>query len=108
MPGVFKVGMTVRTPSERLKEANSSDTWRPPTEYKMEHFVYVEDALCMERLVHLQLEEYGFRIHPRREFFKASLKEIKTMMQSVDGDGKKHSVKPEKASGMRLRSGKVI
>ena len=36
MPGILKVGMTERTPEARLKEANASDTWRPPMPYKIE------------------------------------------------------------------------
>ena len=36
MPGILKVGMTERTPDVRLNESNNSDTWRPPTPYKIE------------------------------------------------------------------------
>ena len=36
MPGILKVGMTERIPEARLSEANASDTWRPPTPYKIE------------------------------------------------------------------------
>jgi hypothetical protein len=108
MPGVFKVGMTVRTPTERLKEANSSDTWRPPTGYELADFVYVDNALDMERLVHLQLEEYGYRIHPRREFFKAPLTEIKAILESVNYDRHEKKVTSETPTRMRLRSGRVI
>ena len=36
MPGIIKVGVTERTPELRLMEANSSDTWRPPTPYIIE------------------------------------------------------------------------
>lgn len=83
MPGVYKVGMTVRTPAERLAEANTSDTWRPPTEYKLEYSVPVADVTNTERIIHIQMEEYGYRIHPRREFFKAPLGTIKKMFDSV-------------------------
>ena len=33
MQGILKIGMTERTPIERLNEANTADTWRPPTPY---------------------------------------------------------------------------
>ena len=33
---LLKIGMTNRTPQERLAEANKSDTWRPPINYKIE------------------------------------------------------------------------
>ena len=35
MPNIYKVGVTLRSPLERLKEANSSDTWKIPS-YKIE------------------------------------------------------------------------
>ena len=35
MPGIYKVGVTMRSPLDRLKEANSSDTWKIPY-YKIE------------------------------------------------------------------------
>ena len=75
--------MTVRTPAERLVEANTSDTWRPPTEYSLEFAVPVVDALNTERVVHAQLEEYGYRINPRREFFNAPIAIVKKIFEAV-------------------------
>ena len=36
MPGIMKIGMTMRTPEERLKEANKHDTFKPPTLYQID------------------------------------------------------------------------
>ena len=71
MPGILKVGMTERTPVIRLGEANASDTWRPPTPYKIEFSKKVSDASGKEKTLHTLLEQYTERINPRREFFRA-------------------------------------
>jgi hypothetical protein len=49
MPAILKVGMTERTPIIRLGEANASDTWRPPTPYKIEFAKKVSDASGKEK-----------------------------------------------------------
>jgi hypothetical protein len=36
MPNILKIGITERNLKLRLNEANASDTWRPPTPYKLE------------------------------------------------------------------------
>ena len=33
MPGILKIGMTERSPEECLSEANTADTWKPPSPY---------------------------------------------------------------------------
>ena len=48
MPGIYKVGVTMRSPLERLKEANSSDTWKIPT-YKIEFAKKVMDPKDKEK-----------------------------------------------------------
>lgn len=83
MPGIYKVGMTTRTPAERLEEANKSDTWRPPTEYTVAYKVRVGDVLATEHRLHAYLAEKDWRIHPRREFFRAPLRDIKILLDHV-------------------------
>ena len=86
MPGIYKIGMTVRTPNIRLDEANSSDTWRPPTPYKLEIAKKVFNPKQKETLFHSLLSRYGERINPKREFFRISLEEIDTIFQLMDGE----------------------
>ena len=50
MPGILKVGMTERTPEERLRDANRSDTWRPPAPYKLECAIKVNNPLKKENI----------------------------------------------------------
>ena len=86
MPGILKVGMTERTPEIRLGEANASDTWRPPTPYSVEFAKKVLNAHGKEKTLHTLLEQYTDRIHPRREFFRVSLEEVRKFFDLMDGE----------------------
>ena len=86
MPGILKVGMTDRTPVIRLGEANASDTWRPPTPYKIEFAKKVSDASGKEKTLHTLLEQYTERINSRREFFRVSTEEVCKFFDLMDGE----------------------
>lgn len=86
MNGILKIGMTERTPEIRLKEANMSDTWRPPTHYKIEFAKKVNNPKEKEKTLHILLSQYTERINPKREFFRVSLEEVKTFFDLMDGD----------------------
>ena len=86
MLGILKVGMTERTPEIRLSEANASDTWRPPTPYKIEFAKKVSNASAKEKTLHLLLEQYTERINPRREFFRVSSEEVRNFFDLMDGE----------------------
>ena len=83
MPGILKIGMTERTPEVRLKEANSSDTWRPPTPYIIE---FAKRVMCpkeKETILHTILSKYTERIHQNREFFRVSVEEVKNFLDNI-------------------------
>ena len=86
MEGIIKIGMTERTPDIRLNEANLSDTWRPPTPYKLEIAKKVSNPKQKEKIIHKLLTQYTERINPNREFFKISLEEIKVFFEIMDGE----------------------
>jgi hypothetical protein len=86
MPDILKIGMTERTPETRLSEANASDTWRPPTPYKIEFAKKVANASEKEKTLHLLLEQYTDRIHPQREFFRVSSEEVRKFFDLIDGE----------------------
>jgi hypothetical protein len=86
MPGIMKVGLTMRTPEERLKEANKSDTFKPPTMYQIEFAKYVTSPLIKEKVLHDLLERYKERIHPQREFFRVSSSEVRRFFDLIDGE----------------------
>ncbi len=86
MNGILKIGMTERTPEIRLNEANSSDTWRPPTPYKIEFAKKVYNPKQKETTLHTLLSQYTERINPKREFFRVSKEEVNTFFDLIDGD----------------------
>ena len=86
MLGILKVGMTERTPDVILNEANNSDTWRPPTPYKIEFAKKVYNPKQKENTLHTLLSQYTERINPRREFFRVSSEEVKEFFNLMDGD----------------------
>ena len=87
MPGIYKIGMTTRTPEERLADANGTETWRPPMPYEIVFTKRVDRVREIERTVHSLLEELGMRIHPRREFFRVSLSIVEKIFTLVGSTG---------------------
>jgi hypothetical protein len=86
MPGLLKIGMTLRTPQERLKEANSSDTWRSPTNFMIEFAKRVHNPLQKERTLHKLLEQYDQRVNPKREFFEVNTATARLCFELMDGE----------------------
>lgn len=86
MPGILKIGMTIRTPEARLLDANSSDTWRPPTPYIIEFAKKVSNPKQIEFTTHIFLTENFERINPKREFFRISIDDAKNIFDLIDGD----------------------
>jgi hypothetical protein len=84
MPGILKIGMTERTPQDRLNDANASDTWRPPTPYKIEFAKKVTNTRQRELTIHAFLADE--RIHPRREFFRMSIDKARLLFDLIDGE----------------------
>ena len=85
MPGIYKVGVTMRSPLDRLKEANSSDTWKIPS-YKIEFAKKVTNPKEKEKTLHRLMEKFMKRVHPRREFFRGEIDDIKEAFKLMDGD----------------------
>lgn len=86
MKDIYKVGMTTRHPSQRLVEANQSDTWRPPTPYVAVLTRKVKNVRDKESTIHDILSDMGYRLHPRREFFNAPLSLIEKLFSLTDGE----------------------
>lgn len=83
---LLKIGMTDRTPQERLAEANRSDTWRPPVNFKIEFAKKVKNALKKEKTLHKLLEQYNERVNRSREFFDISLEKARLYFDLMDGE----------------------
>lgn len=86
MPNILKIGMTKRTPEIRLSEANASNTWRPPTPYKIEFAKKVKNPKEKESTLHILLEQYTERINSCREFFRVSPEEVHIFFDLIDGE----------------------
>ena len=84
MVGIYKIGMTEKTPEHRLSEANSSDTWRPPTPYVIEFAKRVFNPREKESIIHNILKHS--RINSKREFFNESIERIKLIFDLPDGE----------------------
>lgn len=82
MPGILKVGMTERTPEERAKELFTTGV---PLPYKIEFAKKVTNIVEKEKTIHILLEQYTDRIHPRREFFRVSPEEVYKFFDLMDG-----------------------
>jgi hypothetical protein len=80
MPNMLKIGMTIRTPEIRLKEANKSNTWLP-TPFVIEFAKRVKSPKKKEKHIHSLL--FDRRINPKREFFRISVKEAKEILNSI-------------------------
>jgi hypothetical protein len=83
---LLKIGMTNRTPQERLAEANKSDTWRPPVNYKIEFAKRVRNALKKEKTIHKLLEQYNERVNRSREFFDITVEKARLYFDLMDGE----------------------
>ena len=81
MQGIVKIGATEREVVERLRDANSSDTWRPPEPYVVACYAQVDDPFAVERQIHAALSE--LRINRRREFFRATEDEVRALIARV-------------------------
>ena len=84
MPGIVKIGATTRDPTERLREANESDTWRPPEPYAIACVAWVDDALAAERALHAMLAARRVTSDARRgqrEFFRLTVPDARAVFE---------------------------
>jgi hypothetical protein len=69
MPGIYKIGMTARSPIERMEQLSSATA--TPTPFWLAAFAMVKDPLEIEQELHASLRK--FRLNESREFFRADL-----------------------------------
>jgi hypothetical protein len=84
MPDIVKVGET-NDLKRRLKEANTQDTFRPPEPYTYDLAIETNNNKLKEKQIHSILEYRGQRINPKKEFFRATKKEVEMLFKLVDG-----------------------
>lgn len=86
MPGILKIGIVEiegKTPEDRARELFTTGV---PMPFK------VEFARCgvrtpreKERALHAILERQGYRVYPRREFFRMSVDDVRPYFDLIDG-----------------------
>lgn len=72
MPGIYKIGMTDRSPSSRCDELSSATAI--PYPFNVLAFVPTDDALVLEQGLHEHFDRA--RCSPRREFFSLNFSNI--------------------------------
>jgi hypothetical protein len=78
MPGLVKVGLTNRSPGERVAELSSATG--VPTPFELVYDVLVPDSLEAEQFIHSHLTALGYRLTDNREFFRAPIREVLRLM----------------------------
>jgi hypothetical protein len=72
MPGIYKIGMTERAPSQRCFELSGSTS--APLAFKILCYGEVDSALAVEREIHGHFSSH--RINASREFFRVDYRNI--------------------------------
>ncbi len=80
MPGLCKIGMTDRAPSQRVKELSSSTS--VPDAFNIEFYAEVESAIEVERSLHSFFDSN--RVNEYREFFRVSPMEVYKAIVGMD------------------------
>ena len=74
LKGLLKVGQTKKDPEERAKEISQGTG--VPTPYIVAYKEDFNDCELAEKMIHIMLEEEGYRINKNREFFEAEISDI--------------------------------
>lgn len=81
MSGIVKIGLTRRSPEERLDELSRATG--VPTPFILVYKEQFNDCVRAEKLIHSILEERGERVSSNREFFKTETSEAIKVIQQV-------------------------
>lgn len=83
----FKVGMTRRLePQERIDELGSASV---PFEFDVHCFIFSNDAVKLENLLHEKLNDKRVnKVNLRKEFFYSSVDELEALVREIDPDAK--------------------
>lgn len=76
---VFKVGLTKRNSETRSKELSSSTS--SPDQFLVVEEWFVKDCVLAEKIIHQKLD--GYRVNPKREYFKARYNIIFSVIDEV-------------------------
>lgn len=90
VPGICKIGMTTTSVRQRVHEINSATGVITPwiAVYKYECI----NSLTLEQAVHLELQNLGYRVNPRREGFEVP---SEVAIKTIERLGEKLTVGPD-------------
>lgn len=79
----FKIGMTRRMePMDRVNELGSASV---PFKFDVHSFIFSDDAVSLERILHERLNDRRTnKVNLRKEFFDLSIDELEALVQEVD------------------------
>jgi T5orf172 domain len=85
MPGIYKIGGG--NWEDRLRSANSPDTYKPPYPYKAELVIMIDKGNWQdyESKVHDRLKDCRIKENSQTEFFRCSLERIRREFTTLDG-----------------------
>lgn len=81
MPGLLKIGLTTKTPEERVKELSSATG--VPVNFILIYKEFFQDCVSAEKAIHTRLEAQGFRFNKGREFFEAEPADVVDVIKDI-------------------------
>lgn len=83
MPGIFKIGMTCRTPMQRCDELSRATAAAEPFELMM--YLETETPTDLEKYMHQVFDSH--RTNEKREFFRADFRDIHKAFEEWETEG---------------------
>lgn len=81
MPGLLKIGLTTKTPEERVKELSSATG--VPINFILIYKEFFQNCAAAEKAIHAHLEAQGFRLNKGREFFEAEPSDVVDIIKDI-------------------------
>jgi hypothetical protein len=104
IPGMAKVGRTMRRPADRVAELSAATGVATPFVLAFDHAV--ADCHAAERAVHDELDRRGWRVAPNREFFRGSPSDIiRVVLDVAEGGGGVTPATPDHSAAALLAAG---
>ena len=82
-PTLLKIGQTKNLPTARAEQLYSTGV---PYPFKIEFAKKIENYEKREKIIHSILEKITKRVNPKREFFEASVRDVRPIFDLIDGD----------------------
>jgi hypothetical protein len=84
--GIYKIGITDKTPEIFIKEINSNGITLLPMPYKIEFAKKISKIKDKENALNNLLYDYLIPNNPEGKFYKISIEVIKNLFEFMDGE----------------------